>query len=213
MQKIIYFGNRPLVLSNPLTKPETIFKPIDYVLVETVFTKEKVKGMIERMLQPNLDGGIFEYTSTDDLLEAFKEEMIVLEAGGGFVYTPQHTILLIFRRGKWDLPKGKLDAGEIMEECALREVQEETGLQQVVIQTPLTTTWHTYHQDGQLILKESHWYLMQAPEEEALTPQTDEDIEVCKWVHINDLDRYLQNTQPSILDVFKKGVAELQKEK
>ena len=212
MHKIIYFGNKPLVLSNPITKPETVFHPIDKLLVQTEFTSQKIKETIHALLHDDIDGCIFEYTHTDDLLEAFKAEMVVLPAGGGLVYTPQHTVLLIFRRGKWDLPKGKLDEGETMEECALREVQEETGLQNVGIQKPLTITWHTYQQDGQLILKESHWYLMQTPSEENLTPQLDEDIEVCKWVSIHELDNYLQNTHPSILDVFKAGRDVLQKE-
>lgn len=213
MHKIIYFENKPLVLSNPITKSETPFKPIDTILVETEFTPEKVKDMIQRMQQDDIDGGIFEYTNTDDLLQTFKEHMVVLQAGGGLVYTPQQTILLIFRRGKWDLPKGKLDEGETMEACAIREVQEETGLQKVHIQKPLTITWHTYQQDGQFILKESHWYLMHTPAEEALTPQIDEDIEMCKWVHIDDLEAYLQNTHPSIVDVLKLGTTAIAKGK
>ena len=209
MQKIIYFGNKPLVLSNPITASVNPFQPYDQVLVETELTNENVEKMIAGIQQPHIDGGIFEHQSTDELLQAFAQKMVLIQAGGGLVYTPQKTVLLIFRRGKWDLPKGKLDEEETLEACAVREVQEETGLQQIELQKPLTTTWHTYYQDGQLILKESHWYLMQTPSEQQLVPQLDEDIESCIWVPLGELEQYKQNTHPSILDVLKAGDAEL----
>jgi 8-oxo-dGTP pyrophosphatase MutT (NUDIX family) len=209
MHKIIYFGNKPLLLSNPIIKAETIFQPYDNLKIETELSDDKVAQMIEAMQQDDLDGGIFESTNTDLLLQAFEAQMEKIVAGGGLVYTPQKTVLLIFRRGKWDLPKGKLDEGETLEACAVREVKEETGLSSAIIEKHLTTTWHTYHQDGKLILKESHWYLMQTPLEEALKPQEDEDIESCRWVPLNDLQAYMQNTHPSIIDVIKAGQKEL----
>lgn len=159
--------------------------------------------MIEVLRQGKVDGGIFEHTNTDVLLQAFEAQMEKIVAAGGLVYTPHKSVLLIFRRGKWDLPKGKLDEGETLEACAVREVQEETGLSKATIEKPLTITWHTYQQDGKLILKESHWYLMHTPAEEKLTPQEDEDIESCIWVPLEDLQAYMQNTHPSILDVIE----------
>lgn len=212
MHKIIYFGNKPLVLSNPITKAETVFSPQDRLLIETELTAENVAGMISGLQQKEIDGGIYEHTNTDETLQAFAAQMEHLQAGGGLVYTPQQTVLLIFRRGKWDLPKGKLDEGETLEACAVREVMEETGLRKATIEKPLTTTWHTYYQDGKLILKESHWFLMTTPTEEALVPQQDEDIERCIWVPLNELDQYMANTHPSIVDVINWGRNELQKE-
>ena len=205
MQKIIYFGQTPLVLSNPLIASQNPFKPFQQVLVETELNDTNVAKMIAGLQQPGVDGGIFEHQSTDELLQAFARNMQLIQAGGGLVYTPQKRVLLIFRRGKWDLPKGKRDEGETLEECAVREVEEETGLKQVQLQRPLTTTWHTYYQDGQLVLKESHWYLMHVAAEQPLVPQHDEDIEQCLWVPITDLETYKQNTHPSILDVLKEA--------
>src|SRR5678815_5985833 len=83
-------------------------------------------------------------------------------------HTEDDHLLLISRRGKWDLPKGKLDDNEDIKSCAIREVTEETGLLKVEIERPLCITYHTYHQDGKHILKESHWYLMKA-EQQALS--------------------------------------------
>ena len=116
-------------------------------------------------------------------------------------------ILLIFRRGKWDMPKGKLDKGEKLEDCAIREVEEETGLKKIELISPLTTTYHTYHEGTKFILKESHWYMMNVEGDQILTPQTEEDILELRWVNANDLDKYRKDTFPSIADVleaFKK---------
>ncbi|MBK5269452.1 MAG: NUDIX domain-containing protein, partial [Bacteroidia bacterium] len=108
----------------------------------------------------------------------------------------------IFRRGKWDFPKGKLDNGETLEDCAIREVQEETGLNKIKLIAPLAVTYHTYHEGTKFILKESHWYTMKVKGEQALTPQTEEDILDIKWVKANNMDQYRKDSFPSIEDVI-----------
>src|SRR5215218_6550882 len=103
-------------------------------------------------------------------------------AAGGIVENENGEILFQFRRGVWDLPKGKLDDGESLEECAVREVEEETGLKKVELEEFLLATYHTYHENGKQVLKESHWYKMRADGRQELTPQTSEDISEVKWV-------------------------------
>ena len=120
--------------------------------------------------------------------------------------TSDHEILLILRHGKWDLPKGKLDEKEALETCAIREIAEETGLENHKIEKPLTITYHTYHQDGKHILKESHWFLMQSPKQSVFTPQTEEGITKCQWVPVNDIATYMENTHASIMDVVQEAV-------
>ena len=68
----------------------------------------------------------------------------VITAAGGLVLNPNTEILMIFRRGHWDLPKGKLDEGETIVSCAVREVQEETGLSDIHVDQFLLMTKHTY---------------------------------------------------------------------
>jgi 8-oxo-dGTP pyrophosphatase MutT (NUDIX family) len=210
MQKKIYFNNKPLFLVNELT-PE-----IEEYLhhEETVFIDElnthTVKAMIHEMEQPKIHRGIFLHPDVDTLLKSFKKKFSFVQAAGGFVYTEDHQILLIFRRGKWDLPKGKLDPHEDLAACALREVKEETGLENVQLDKPLTITYHTYHQYGEYILKESHWYLMRSGRQEVFSPQTDEDIEKCEWVAVDHLASYMDNTHASVADVVKAGVRYLQ---
>ena len=108
---------------------------------------------------------------------------LVVAAGGYVVRAGKKKpeVLLIYRRGKWDLPKGKLEKGESIETCALREVQEEVGIKKLKMLTPAGTTFHTYPEKGRLKLKTTYWYLMHTPET-SFTPQTEEDIEAVAWV-------------------------------
>ena len=116
-------------------------------------------------------------------------------------------LLMIFRRGKWDLPKGKLDEGETIEECAFREVMEETGLQNVERGELIDIGYHEYF-DLYLkkdVIKETHWFAMRARGEQILTPQTEEDITEIKWVSGAELEICLQNSYPNVVDVVRKA--------
>lgn len=174
--------------------------------------KESIQEAINFLQQQNNKAAILLHKNPEVLLKEVKEEFTVIVAAGGFVSSTEGSVLMIFRKGKWDLPKGKLDPGEDLETCAVREVEEETGLQNVHLEQPLNVTYHTYYQDGQFCLKESHWYLMTTAEGQVFTPQTDEDIERCEWVKREKLSAYLENTYPAIIDVVKKGLPLLKKQ-
>ena len=133
-------------------------------------------------------------------------EQPIITAAGGLVQNNEGAFLLIYRRGFWDLPKGKLDPGESIPECALREVQEETGLQALNVGPFICMTTHAYF-DTWLqkdVVKETHWYSMNASAlvPEKLIPQTEEDIEKIEWVPIESLPQYLLETYPTIRTVF-----------
>jgi 8-oxo-dGTP pyrophosphatase MutT (NUDIX family) len=133
-------------------------------------------------------------------------EQLIITAAGGLVQNNEGAFLLIFRRGFWDLPKGKLDAGELIPECAVREVREETGLQTITLESFICMTTHAYF-DTWLqkdVLKETHWYAMKASSllPETLIPQIEEDIEKIEWVPVELLHQYLIQTYPTILNVF-----------
>ena len=139
-----------------------------------------------------------------ELKKAFYKKFTIVIAAGGLVLNEKKKILMIFRRGKWDLPKGKLDKGETLEECAVREVEEETGLQQVKLLSPLVITYHTYHEGARFILKESHWYNMKVSGEQNLVPQTEEGIHEIKWVTNKEAQSLFQECYPSVIDVIKE---------
>jgi 8-oxo-dGTP pyrophosphatase MutT (NUDIX family) len=148
------------------------------------------------------------------LVQIFKSFYKVQEAAGGLVrQTETGKILAIFRRGHWDMAKGKTEKNESIEQTAVREVQEETGVQNIDLQDFITTTYHTYNGNtvvkntGQVrrrMLKVSHWYHMQTPDV-ALVPQTEEDIEGIEWLEYFD---FLQKRPifTNILDVLHLAI-------
>lgn len=113
----------------------------------------------------------------------FQSHFKLIQAAGGLVHNTAGKALVIYRRGYWDMPKGKLDKGETPSAAALREVEEETGLKNLVLGRELPNTYHTYRTDKRRILKRTYWYEMQTTDTE-LVPQAEEDIEQAEWVDI-----------------------------
>jgi ADP-ribose pyrophosphatase len=201
----IYFNNKPLYLVDKITAELEDYQHRSDTIFIDELDPHAVRTMIYEMEQLEYYNGIFLYKDVKAVLEAFKKELILVQAAGGFVYDQEH-VLLIYRRGKWDLPKGKLDKGEKLSDCAVREVKEETGLKHLEIGESLTITYHTYHEKGQHILKESHWYKIKGSIKDKITAQTEEDIHECKWVKFNGLTPYFENTHASIADVLHEGL-------
>jgi 8-oxo-dGTP pyrophosphatase MutT (NUDIX family) len=199
----IYFNEKPLFLTDTITPEIEPFAHHDDAVLIDEFSHGGINSMIHEMRQEKVHAGIYLHNNVEELKKAFWKKFILVKAGGGLVLNEANELLFIFRRGKWDLPKGKLDDGETMEECAVREIKEETGLQQVELKKHLITTWHTYDESGHHILKETAWYLLSAPKKQALTPQTVEQITKIEWVNPAELNNYVPNTFPAIIDVLK----------
>lgn len=128
----------------------------------------------------------------------------IIQAGGGLVLNSQNEMLFIFRRGFWDLPKGKLDDGETIEACALREVEEETGVGNLLMQGFLGITHHQYFDPylNEEVIKESHWYNMKVKGVPKLIPQTEEDITAIKWVPLNEINDLIADSFVSIKEII-----------
>ncbi|MBK3517252.1 NUDIX hydrolase [Carboxylicivirga marina] len=139
------------------------------------------------------------------LLDAFKKCFRFITAAGGLVINPNNEYLIIHRLGVFDLPKGKTEDGETFRRTALREVEEECGLDNLVIRHPLLSTYHTYEQNGIHYLKETAWFFMDYFGFEKPSPQTEENITSAQWVKKADLPNVVQNTYPSIIEVLKKA--------
>ena len=127
-------------------------------------------------------------------------------AAGGLVINKDKELLMIFRRGKWDLPKGKLDEGETIDECAVREVKEETGLKKLRIKKFLGVTYHEYFDQyiKEEVRKETHWFEMRAKRKQKLIPAYDEDILKIEWVTIRKVPEKLTNSYPNIVEIIGK---------
>lgn len=130
-------------------------------------------------------------------------EMKVIVAGGGLLLNENNELLMIFRRGCWDLPKGKLDNGETIEACALREVEEETGVGNLVSGGLLGITRHQYFDPyiKEEVIKETHWYAMNVNGRPALIPQTEEDITDIRWVPLQEVPALLENSFDTIREI------------
>lgn len=128
-------------------------------------------------------------------------------AGGGLVLNEAGELLLIFRRGKWDLPKGKLDEGETIAQCAVREVMEETGITGITLGELIGISYHEYFDTfiNQEAIKETHWFAMQANGVQNLVPQTEEDILGIRWVKGTTLATCLENSYDTVIDIIKKA--------
>ena len=132
-------------------------------------------------------------------------ELPIITAAGGLVQNSNGEFLLMYRRGFWDLPKGKLDASESIPDCAVREVQEETGLQSLELGPFICTTTHPYFDTwlNKDVVKHTHWFSMLSLANDTLVPQTEEDIEKLVWATVPELPEYLNNTYPTIRAVFE----------
>lgn len=136
--------------------------------------------------------------------KAYLSEKLIIEAAGGMVLNPRGELLMMLRRGQWDMPKGKLDEGETIEACAVREVEEETGISNLRLNGKLQTTYHTYPFQGRTVLKPSHWFKMECSGTEDLVPQTEEDITELRWVDKVEAAALANEAFPSIREMIEK---------
>lgn len=125
-----------------------------------------------------------------------------VDAAGGLVRDMNGQYLLILRNGIWDLPKGKREKGEDVAQTAVREVMEETGIPAPEEGRLICVTDHTYHRDGQFVLKHTHWYAMRLTQPCSTMPQTEEGITQTAWVSAAELPGYAEQTYPSIREVL-----------
>ena len=146
---------------------------------------------------------VIEAADPEAAFAAFCSRLKVEVAAGGLVRDGRCRSLLFFRRGAWDMPKGHVEPGETLEQCALREVQEETGLEHLALGEPICTTYHTWRNKDRLILKESHWFKMTLTQDEPVKVQSEEDIVRARWCGPLLEKRLLRRAWPSIREVFK----------
>jgi len=140
--------------------------------------------------------------SPSGIIDEFIHKYNYIEAAGGLVNNLKNELLFIFRNEKWDLPKGKLEGGESPEDGAVREVEEECGIENLQIITHLKDTYHTYRIKGKIILKKTFWYKMSSSFNKDLTPQTEEGITKVEWRDPKHLSDIKNNTYASIIEVL-----------
>jgi len=137
---------------------------------------------------------------------AFRSAFTLISAAGGIVFNPENKVLFIFRHGKWDLPKGKMENNERTEETAVREVEEECGIQVLRLDEPAGTTWHTYERDGKIILKPSYWFYMYSEDRSTPNPQLEEGITEVQWLDREEIKDRMSAMYPSIREIAETAI-------
>ncbi len=138
------------------------------------------------------------------LWEDIKKYFLLERAAGGIVFK-ENSVLSIYRLERWDFPKGHVEMGETDNQTAIREVMEETGIDELSICKDLGYTYHIFSRNNQFILKETHWYQMQTTSNKILVAQTEESIEKVAWIPINIINTIMNNTYPSLIDLWKRN--------
>lgn len=198
----IYFNNRKLSVCPLKENTNYNSNAVVYYNSNDLNTKQLPEFM-ESNQKINLLVLPVEENKIDCVFEKICSEFNQINAGGGLVRNSAGEYLLIFRNGKWDLPKGKQEAGEDIKVTAVREVEEECGIDSLELGNLLCVTHHTYRMNGEFMLKHTFWYNMEYKGDASLKPQTEENIEMCKWVKGEEIAELVKDTYPSIKRVFE----------
>ena len=186
----VFVGDKPIILTT-LVEQETNFK--NYLL-NTV----NIRKVIRELNSSNLSEIRLIHKNENKLIKKFLKKLPNVIAGGGKVYNDKNEILFIYRNDKWDLPKGKIEGKETIEQTAIREVSEETGVSGLVITKPLDTTYHIFKRNGRFKIKITYWFEMKTNFTGNLCAQENEGITKVKWLNNKDIKEALQNSYANI---------------
>lgn len=190
----VFVNDLPLILTNKLSETASG----EYFLLN----QEAIKAAITALNKNKLQMAYVYHPNHEEILKKFCKKIPLVRAAGGVVTNKAGKVLFIYRNDKWDLPKGKLDKGESFEECALREVAEETGVQGLVLENFLKTTYHVFKSNGKYKLKEVHWYAMRTSYSGPLVGQANEGIVKVKWKGPEKIKKALENSYTNIKILF-----------
>lgn len=198
----IYYNNKPLILTNDAEGYADQHPMAEAYPVFPGAFPRNFRLALEHLSLVKTYGAIIEDISVDSLKSGLHALYTPVSAGGGVVKNEQGSVLMIYRRGKWDLPKGKCDEDESIDDCALREVAEETGLQNLSLGDKICDTWHIYEQHGESLLKCTTWYRMDGTIKEILSPQKEENILEARWVPEKELGQVVFRSYAAIREVL-----------
>ena len=196
----VFFNQKPLILTNEIQD----FSDNEPLL----FIKYTSVAQIIKALKSSKNRKVFLYhKDIDKLWKSFKKKFPVVEAAGGLVKRTDNKLLFIFRNNKWDLPKGGIEKKELIIEAAQREVVEETGVLDLIVQKQLSETFHIFKKGKRFKLKKTYWFKMSTSYMGKTKPQTEEGIKKTEWVSKEKIDEILndsfENIRIIVLEVLK----------
>jgi len=186
----IFVGDKPIILTT-IVEQETNFK--NYLL-DTV----NIGKVIKELNNTSLEEVRLIHKNKDKLLKKFLKKLPNVIAGGGKAFNDTNKVLFIYRNDKWDLPKGKAEGNETIEETAIREVTEETGVSGLEIIKPIETTYHIFKRNGKHKIKITYWFEMKTSFNGNLYPQENEGITKVEWLNKTEANKALENSYANI---------------
>ena len=162
----------------------------------------RLKKVIRKILKGKLMYVNLYHPDETKLLKFLLKKMKVVTAAGGMVVNSNKEILFIYRNNRWDLPKGKTEKNESIEDSAIREVEEETGVRDLEIKRFITKTYHVFRRKGKLRLKETYWYEMYTEFDGDLIPEQSEGIKKAKWKNFEKSQKALKKSYANIKMLF-----------
>ena len=191
----VFVNESPLILTNKLSDTTNE----KYFLLNGAAINEAIDALVKR----KLDQAYIYHPNNEEILKKFTKKIPLVVAAGGVVTNKEGKVLFIYRNDKWDLPKGKVDKGESIEEAAIREVEEETGVRGLKIENFLRTTYHVFKRNGAYKLKEVHWFAMKTSYKGELVGQKNEGIKKVKWKGPKKIKKALQNSYTNVKVLFE----------
>ncbi len=191
----VFVNDKPLFLTNQVQK-ETDFK---LFLLESV----DIKKLIIKIFQNKIQKAFLYHPDEKLIMKTLRAKLPVEKAGGGLVYNTNGDVLFIFRNGKWDLAKGGMEKNETIEETAIREVEEETGVTGLVITDKLQKTYHIFKRNGRYKLKITQWFEMRTQFDGTPQGQAEEGIDKVEWVQPDNIKKLLENSYENIKLLFE----------
>lgn len=192
----VFVNDKPLFLTNQIQK-ETDFQ---LFLLDSV----DIKQLIIKIFKNKVDKAFLYHPDEKEILKKLKSKIPVEKAGGGLVLNDKNEVLFIFRNKKWDLPKGGIEKGEEIEDTAIREVEEETGVKGLRITRKLSKTYHIFKRNGRYKLKITHWFEMKTSYSGKMVGQLNEGIEKVEWIKQENIATCLTNSYENIKLLFEK---------
>ena len=191
----VFFNQKPIFLTTELVS-QTDRTPV-------MFIKFSSPENIVKALKSKKTECLYLYHQKEDKLWMhFLRHFTIVEAAGGLVRHQDGRFLFIYRNEKWDLPKGRIEKNEPIRIAAVREVEEETGVDGLEIVKPLIETFHVFNRNGKYKLKKTFWFEMKTASTSTLTPQLDEGIEQAVWVFEKEIPLKFENAYENIKQVY-----------
>ncbi len=192
----VFFNQKPIFLITELV-PQTDEIPVFFIKFSSP------EGIIKALKSKKINSLYLYHPSEEKLWMHFLKHFPVVEAAGGMVRHQDQRLLFIYRNKKWDLPKGRIEKNEPVKIAAIREVEEETGVEGLEIIRPLINTLHIFNRNGRYKLKKTFWFEMRTSSKIDLIPQTKEGIEQAVWINESEIPEKFQNAYENIKLVYE----------